>query len=141
MEDEQRSRTITAISSLPGHRGESREPWPAGRSLTFAGLRAPSEEFPVAVRVGSDGGILEGRGDAGELVGLAAYSAQVAEQIGDLLGMDGFLALEYPWEDGGRLVVCAAPDDSVIALRSRAQADLTVVREQLGLYGRGDRRR
>ena len=150
MEEERRARTITAISGLPRRpaggsavserQAESREPWPTNRSSTFAGLRAPSDEFPIAVRLGSDGSILEDRGDAEELVGMAAYAVSVAEQIGALLGLDGFLALEYPWEFGGRLIVCAAPDESVIALRSRPQADLLPLREQLGLAGRGDRR-
>jgi hypothetical protein len=140
MEEERRARTITAISQLSGHRSESREPWPASRSSTFAGLRAPSDEFPVAVRIASDGSILEDRGDAEELVGLAAYAVSVSEQIGNVLGLEGFVALEYPWEFGGRLIVCAAPDGSVIALRSRPQADLMALREQIGLAGRGDRR-
>src|SRR5260370_30863127 len=110
MEDERRSPGTVTISALPSRRAEGREPWPADRaphlrSPTFAGLRAPADEFPVAVRLSSDGGVLEDRGDAEELVGLAAYGVHLAEQIGGLLGLQRFVALEYPWHDAGRLVI------------------------------------
>ncbi len=142
MEDERRSPGTVTISALPSRRAEGREPWPADRaphlrSPTFAGLRAPADEFPVAVRLSSDGGVLEDRGDAEELVGLAAYGVHLAEQIGGLLGLQRFVALEYPWHDAGRLVICAAPDGSTIAVCGRRDANFAGIRQQLGLSGRG----
>jgi len=142
MRDGRRAPETTATSALSNHLSESREPWlihsdPDLRSLTFAGLRAPADEFPVAVRLGSDGGVLESRGEVEELVELVAYSTQLAERIGELLGLQRFFALESPWQDGGRLVICAAPDGSTIALRSHPETNLAGIRYQLRLSGRG----
>jgi hypothetical protein len=94
--------------------------------------RVTSEEivFPIAVRVASDGTILEAADD--DLADAVAYAGRLSSLIGELLGLDGFCALECASKEE-RLIMYTAQDGGLVAGRLPAGMEVAAVRDWLGL--------
>jgi Domain of unknown function (DUF4388) len=112
---------------------ESEVTKPAGPHMGFdVDRRNTGEEtvLPIAVRVAADGAVLEAVDD--NLADAVAYAGRLSSLIGELLGFDGFRALECVSKDE-RVIIYAAEDGGLVAGRIPLATDVTVLRERLGL--------
>ena len=82
--------------------------------VTKPGTLKPDDDLPVAVRVGADGTILE------------------AALIGELLGLEGFRALECTSKDE-RVVIYSDASGGLVGGRVPIGADVGPLRNRLGL--------
>ena len=99
-------------------------------------------DFSVMLRVGANGAILKNKGAGEDLAGVVAYALRLVELVGDLLGLDRFVAMECTFKEdvpsgpsrGSKrcLLFTEANGDSV-ALRPRPEANIQPLRESLGL--------
>src|SRR5664279_152488 len=87
---------------------------PSSQSLSLA-------QFQAFVRLDAQGNVVSAKGDAEQLAPVAAYTARLAELIGNMLGMEGFASLECTFpnervflhrERSGNLVALRAPGDA-----------------------------
>ena len=94
--------------------------------------RATSEEivFPVDVRIASDGTILETADD--DLADAVAYAGRLSSLIGELLGLDGFRALECASKEE-RLIMYTDRDGGLVAGRLPVGTEVAAVRDWVGL--------
>ncbi|HEX2658021.1 MAG TPA: DUF4388 domain-containing protein [Polyangia bacterium] len=90
----------------------------------------PDDDLPVAVRVGADGTILEAVDD--QLADAVAYAARLASLIGELLGLEGFRALECTSKDE-RVVIYTDAGGDLVGGRAPIGADVGPLRSRLGL--------
>lgn len=86
----------------------------------------------AAVRVDPSGKIVSSKGVADELSQVAAYASRLAELIGDGLGMSGLRSIEV-LQPSTRTLICKEKSGMTFALTAAPDADLTQVRERLGL--------
>jgi hypothetical protein len=98
--------------------------------VTKPGTAKADDELPVAVRVAADGTILEAV-DA-ELADAVAYVGRLSALIGELLGLDGFRALECASKDE-RVVIYADTTGGLVGGRVPIGADVGPLRNRLGL--------
>lgn len=98
--------------------------------VTKPGTVKADDELPVAVRVGADGTILEAVD--GELADAVAYVGRLSALIGELLGLDGFRALECASKDE-RVVIYVDTSGGLIGGRIPIGADVGPLRNRLGL--------
>jgi hypothetical protein len=98
--------------------------------VTKPGTVNPDDELPVAVRVGADGTILEAAD--GELADAVAYAGRLSSLIGELLGLEGFRALECTSKDE-RLVIYTDASGGLVGGRIPIGADVGPLRNRLGL--------
>jgi hypothetical protein len=112
--------------TIPGSNNEppARQPTPP--------RRATGEEvgFPVEVLVAADGTILEAADD--DLADAVAYAGRLSSLIGELLGLDGFRALECASKEE-RLIMYTGRDGGLVAGRLPAGTEVAAVRDWLGL--------
>jgi len=85
-----------------------------------------------AVRLDGDGKVLSARGDAEELAAVTAYTMRLAKLVGERLGMDELRAVEAVTDNHRRLFYVER-NGSSIGLEAAVEADLTALREKLGL--------
>jgi len=86
----------------------------------------------AAVRLDQNGNVLSAKGDASELSQVAAYAARLAELVGDGLGMLGLVSVEVT-QQRSRTLIYKEKSGSTFALSASPDADLSQVRERLGL--------
>lgn len=86
----------------------------------------------AAVRIDQNGNVVSSKGDAGELSQVASYAARLAELIGDGLGMQGLVCVEVT-QQRSRTLIYKEKSGNTFALSAAPDADLTQVRERLGL--------
>jgi hypothetical protein len=91
---------------------------------------APRPELPTVI-MAPDGSILRGA-SVPDLPEAAAYSAQLAELIGEFLGMEAFRALEVSFEHA-HFLVARATDGRLVAAKAGQPAELDPLRRELGL--------
>jgi Domain of unknown function (DUF4388) len=91
-----------------------------------------THDFPVALRLSSSGAVLKNKGASEEEADAVAYAARLVELTGELLGAGRFVAMECAFKDGRFLLYTESNGDTV-ALRPRADANLTALRDKLGL--------
>ena len=115
---------------------ESEVTRPAGPSigLGFEANRRDSGaaviELPLAARVAANGPVIEALDD--DLADAVAYAGRLAGLIGELLGLDGFRALECASKEE-RVVIYVVEEGGRVAGRGAAAADGSILRERLGL--------
>jgi hypothetical protein len=110
-------RTTTTIEQPPIPPGARSEPGP---------------DFPVMLRLASNGAIVKNNGGSEELAEAIAYAQRLVQLTGELLGLDPFVAMECV-SSGGRTFMFAEADGDVVALRPKAEVNLAPLRERLGL--------
>lgn len=86
----------------------------------------------AAVRVDPIGNVVSSKGDARELSEMASYAVRLAELVGDGLGMQGLVSLEVT-SRGSRTLIYKEKSGNTFALTASPDADLSQVRERLGL--------
>jgi hypothetical protein len=91
-----------------------------------------TEDFEVAVRLGPNGDVLASRGSADEFGDIVAYTSRLVDILGDLLGLEGFKGLECTFKHGRCLMIKEA-DGGVLGLKPTPQADLSLIRERIGV--------
>jgi Domain of unknown function (DUF4388) len=98
---------------------------PSSSSLSLA-------QFQAFVRLDSAGNIVSAKGESEELAPVAAYTARLAELIGNMLGMEGFSALEcsFPKE---KVFLHRERSGNLVALKVPADAEVAALRERFGL--------
>jgi Domain of unknown function (DUF4388) len=86
----------------------------------------------AAVRIDQSGNVVSSKGDAAELSQVAAYAARLAELVGDGLGMQGLVSVEVT-QHRSRTLIFKEKSGNTFALSAAPDADLSQVRERLGL--------
>jgi hypothetical protein len=86
----------------------------------------------AAVRIDQAGNVVSSKGDATELSQVAAYAARLAELVGDGLGMQGLVSVEVT-QQRSRTLIYKEKSGNTFALTAAPDADLSQVRERLGL--------
>ena len=86
----------------------------------------------AAVRIDQAGNVVSSKGDASELSQIASYAARLAELVGDGLGMQGLVSVEVT-QQRSRTLIYKEKSGNTFALSAAPDADLTQVRERLGL--------
>jgi hypothetical protein len=129
-------------SSVPPPSSSSkpaRSEGPSGLSgLNSVGAANSDSPAPIlaqvraAVRVDPSGKIVSSKGLADELSQVAAYASRLAELIGDGLGMSGLRSIEV-LQPSTRTLICKEKSGMTFALTAAPEADLSNVREKLGL--------
>jgi hypothetical protein len=89
-------------------------------------------DFPVMLRLASNGAIVKNNGGSEELAEAIAYAQRLVQLTGELLGLDPFVAMECV-STTGRTFVFAEAEGDVVALRPKAEVNLNPLRERLGL--------
>jgi len=87
-------------------------------------------ELPIAARVAASGAVIETVDE--DLADAVAYAGRLAGLIGEMLGLDDFRALECASKDE-RVVIYVDEDSGLVAGRVPAIADVSLLRERLGL--------
>jgi hypothetical protein len=98
-------------------------------------------DFSVMIRVGPNGTIVKNKGGTEELAGVVAYTQRLIELVGDLLGLDRFVAMECTFKEnpgqtpGGatRCLLFSEANGDTVALRPRTESNIQALRESLGL--------
>jgi Domain of unknown function (DUF4388) len=103
-------------------------------SVSGAGESAPPmlAQVRAAVRIDPVGNVVSSKGDATELSQVAAYAGRLAELIGDGLGMQGLVSVEV-LQHRSRTLIYKEKSGNTFALSAAPDADLSQVRERLGL--------
>jgi hypothetical protein len=99
-------------------------------SLADANLGKP--EPRLALRLNPQGTVVSSHGASEDFAEMVAYACRLVEVIGDLLGMDGFQALEYACNDG-RCFIYREPAGDVVVIKSADANTIGQLRERLGL--------
>jgi hypothetical protein len=86
----------------------------------------------AAVRIDPAGNVVGSKGEAEELTQVAAYAARLAELVGEGLGMQGLLSVEVT-QQRSRTLIYREKSGNTFALSASPEADLSQVRERLGL--------
>lgn len=87
-------------------------------------------DLPIAARLTAGGTVIETVDE--DLADAVAYAGRLAGLIGDLLGLEGFRALECASKDE-RVVIYVEEEGGLVAGRVPAAADVGLLRERLGL--------
>jgi hypothetical protein len=87
-------------------------------------------DLPIAARVAANGTVIETIDD--DLADAVAYAGRLASLIGELLGLEGFRALECASKEE-RVVIYVEEEGGLAAGRVSAAADVSILRERLGL--------
>ncbi len=98
-------------------------------------------DFSVMIRVGSTGAIVKNKGGSEELAGVVAYTHRLVELVGELLGLDHFVAMECMFKEtagqvpsnASRCLLFREANGDTVALRPRADSNIQALRESLGL--------
>ena len=98
---------------------------PSSQSLSLA-------QFQAFVRLDPQGNVVSAKGESEELAPIAAYTARLAELIGNMLGMEGFTSLEcsFPSE---RVFLHRERSGNLVALKMPLDAEAGPLRERFGV--------
>ncbi len=91
-----------------------------------------SEDFSVVLRLGADGTVALNEGGSQDFADMVAYATRLTELIGAQLGAERFMAMECVFK-AGRCFLILEASGNVVALRPRPEADVTALRQSLGL--------
>jgi hypothetical protein len=91
-----------------------------------------AEDFELAVRLGANGEVLASRGEADEFANIIAYTARLAEILGDFMGLEGFRGLECTFKKG-RCLLLKETDGNILAVKPSATADVSLIKDRIGL--------
>jgi Domain of unknown function (DUF4388) len=115
------------VSSAPPVSGSSR------MEATVSSESTPMlAQVRAAVRLDPSGNVVSSKGDAAGLGQVAAYAARLAELVGDGLGMLGLVSVEVT-QQRSRTLIYREKSGNTFALSAAPDADLSQVRERLGL--------
>jgi hypothetical protein len=89
-------------------------------------------DFPVALRLGPNGTVIRNKGASEDLAAAVAYATRLTELMSELLGAGRFVAMECAFKEG-RCLMFAESNGDTVALRPRPDANLTPLRDRLGL--------
>jgi hypothetical protein len=92
----------------------------------------PSDVFELVVRLNRAGKVTLSLGQHADFANLVAYVTQLAEWLGQRLGLDHFAAMECTYASGSCFIVCE-PNGEVLALKPKSSALVHVLRELLDL--------
>lgn len=95
-----------------------------------------AKDFPIMLRLSASGAIVRNHGGSEEQGEAVAYAQRLVTLAGELLGLDAFTAMEAVFSGpngGGRWFLFAEPTGDTVALRPRPEANLSPLRERLGL--------
>ena len=98
---------------------------PSSQSLSLA-------QFRAFVRLDPAGNVVSAKGDSEELAPVAAYAARLAELIGNMLGMEGFSALECSFPKD-RVFLHRERSGNLVALRIPTDVEVGALRERFGV--------
>jgi uncharacterized protein DUF4388 len=98
---------------------------PSSQSLSLA-------RFQAFVRLDPAGNVVSAKGDSEELAPVAAYAARLAELIGNMLGMEGFSAMECDFAKD-RVFLHRERSGNLVALKVPADAEVAALRERFGV--------
>lgn len=98
---------------------------PSSSSLSLA-------QFQAFVRLDAAGNIVSAKGESEELAPVAAYTARLAELIGNMLGMEGFSSLECSYAKE-KVFLHRERSGNLVALKVPADAEVAALRERFGL--------
>lgn len=101
-------------------------------SVSGEGSAPMLAQVRAAVRIDQAGNVVSSKGDASELSQIAAYAARLAELVGDGLGMQGLVSVEVT-QQRSRTLIYKEKSGNTFALTAAPDADLSQVRERLGL--------
>jgi Domain of unknown function (DUF4388) len=97
-----------------------------------SGMNLEADDYEVAVRLGENGEVLASRGPAEEFANTVAYVSRLVEIVGTVMGLEGFKGLECNFKSG-RCFILKEPDGSLLALKPIANADVSLVKDRIGL--------
>jgi Domain of unknown function (DUF4388) len=131
------------LVAFPGSRTSPRTPSPppsvpppaSSRSEVSVTVetQAPAlAQVRAAVRIDQAGNVVSAKGATEELAEVVAYAARLAELVGDGLGMQGLLSIEVAHRRS-RTLIYKEKNGNTLALTAALDADLSQVRERLGL--------
>jgi hypothetical protein len=89
-------------------------------------------QFQAFVRLDTAGNVVSAKGESEELAPVAAYTARLAELIGNMLGMEGFSSLECSFPKD-RIFLHRERSGNLVALRVPAEAEVGALRERFGV--------
>ena len=89
-------------------------------------------QFQAFVRLDPQGNVVTAKGDADALAPLAAYTARLAELIGNMLGMEGFASLECSLPSD-RIFLHRERSGNLVALKMPSDAEAGSLRERFGV--------
>jgi hypothetical protein len=98
---------------------------PSSQSLSLS-------QFQAFVRLDPAGNVVSAKGDSEELAPVAAYTARLAELIGNMLGMEGFSSLECGFPKD-RVFLHRERSGNLVALKVPAEAEVGALRERFGI--------
>jgi hypothetical protein len=101
-------------------------------SVSTEGSAPMLAQVRAAVRIDQSGNVVSSKGEAEELTQIAAYAARLAELVGDGLGMQGLVSVEVA-QRRSRTLIYKEKSGNTFALTAAPEADLSQVRERLGL--------
>ena len=87
---------------------------------------------PVETVILSPGGEVLRGGNVPGLPEAAAYAAQMADLIGEFLGLDGFRSLEARFVES-QVLIARAPDGAIAVRRAHAPGALDHLKSEIGL--------
>jgi predicted regulator of Ras-like GTPase activity (Roadblock/LC7/MglB family) len=116
--------SVAPISTSPSSRLEA--------SVSAEATAPMLAQVRAAVRIDQSGNVVSSKGDARELSQIASYAARLAELVGDGLGMQGLVSVEVT-QQRSRTLIYKEKSGNTFALSAAPDADLTQVRERLGL--------
>jgi Domain of unknown function (DUF4388) len=105
---------------------------PTPKSGPQSGRTDVAGDFAAIMRLGPNGAVVSNRGGSEDFAETVAYVHRLLQLTGELLGLGEFSAVECGFVEG-RCVIFADPGGETVALRPRTDANLTALREKLGL--------
>jgi hypothetical protein len=100
--------------------------------LEVAGHMIRSEDFEIVLRLSSKGTVVERKGGSEDFADIIAYACRLTEILGQLLGIERFVAMECSFKSS-RCFVILEEGGEVVALKPTPQADFNSMRELFGL--------
>jgi hypothetical protein len=89
-------------------------------------------QFQAFVRLDPAGNVVSAKGESEELAPVAAYTARLAELIGNMLGMEGFSSFECGFAKD-RVFLHRERSGNLVALKVPADAEVGALRERFGI--------
>jgi hypothetical protein len=123
------------------------ESGPKVETATNGATPEPAAALPVMIRIAGNGAVVMNKGGSEELAGVVAYAHRLIELVGDMLGLERFMAIECAFKAPGeaaaggsgrgasqeRCLLFAEENGDTVLVRPRAEGDLRALRETLGL--------
>jgi len=93
-----------------------------------------TDAFKMMVKLAPDGSVLTAKGaDSEDFAAVAAYASQLAELVGESLGIDGFREMDCEFRKG-RCVIHVDDEGNTLGVRPWTEMPMAKIREVLGLH-------